>query len=285
MKKAKRITKILLGCLLIAVTLNIFYLGTNIIPSGMFGFGIIYNQKFGMNLGLIVLFTNIFFFVLSYLFVNYKSMKKMLLPFIAIPILIFITNPLNQIIDLKEVDKMLISLYGGVLMGLGFRLIYKEGSYASGSDVIMLVTGLINKSKRNIVNYAIDFIWIIFGIFMYGFEGAMYSLISITIMEVLSRRATLGVSDAKIFYIITKCDREVKDYIIKELGYELTIFDVKGGFLKTKNKVLMTVIPTKDYYKLREGVKVIDPNAFISITDSYEVINPNKSLKMTKENI
>lgn len=116
---------------------------------------------------------------------------------------------------------------------------------------------------------------------MCGLEYAMYSLLAIVIIEVLSKRASLGTSDSKVFYIITKKDKEVRKYIIDELHYTLTVLDVKGGFLKTKNTVLMTVIPTKDYYKLREGIKMIDEKAFISITDSYEVINGKKS-KETK---
>ena len=43
----------------------------------------------------------------------------------------------------------------------------------------------------------------------------------------------------------------------------------------------MTVISTKDYFRVKEGIKLIDPNAFISITDNYEVIN--KNIKINEE--
>lgn len=279
MKKVKKNLKILLGCLLIGIALNLFFTKTNLVPSGMFGFAVLYNSRTDMNLSLIIMLSNLFFFILSYLFLTKRELKSLVLPFILIPLTTFLTSKLSLIVDLKEVDKLLISLYGGVLMGMGCRFLYKEKSYASGSDVIMLISKKISKSKRHIANYVLDAIWIIFSILMFGFEESMYSLITIIIIEYLSNRAFLGVSDSKVFYIITKKDDEVKKYILDELNYELTIFDVKGGFLKTKNKVLMSVIPTKDYYKLREGVKMIDPNAFISITDSYEVLNQNKSLK------
>ena len=279
MKKVKKNLKILLGCLLIGIALNLFFTKTNLVPSGMFGFAVLYNSRTDMNLSLIIMLSNLFFFILSYLFLTKRELKSLVLPFILIPLTTFLTSKLSLIVDLKEVDKLLISLYGGVLMGMGCRFLYKEKSYASGSDVIMLISKKISKSKRHIANYVLDAIWIIFSILMFGFEESMYSLITIIIIEYLSNRAFLGVSDSKVFYIIKNNDDDVKNYILDELNYELTIFDVKGGFLKTKNKVLMSVIPTKDYYKLREGVKMIDPNAFISITDSYEVLNPNKSLK------
>jgi len=280
MKKVKKYTKILLGCLLIAITLNVFFKKTNLIPSGMFGFAILYSSTFNLSLELTILLENIFFFTLAYIFMNYKDLRRLLTSFISIPIFVFLTKDISSIIDLHEVDELLISIYGGVLMGIGFKLIYKEQDYISGSDVIAKITKAINVNRRNLVNYIIDGIWIIIAVFKFSFEGAMYSLISIGIMEYLSKRAALGTSDSKVFYIITKKEREVRDYIIDELGYELTIFDVKGGFLKTKNKVLMSVIPTSDYYKLKEGVKYIDPKAFISITDSYEVINQKRNAKI-----
>jgi len=33
----------------------------------------------------------------------------------------------------------------------------------------------------------------------------------------------------------------------------------------------MTVIPTRDYYKLTEGAKKIDKNVFFVVTDSYQL--------------
>lgn len=283
MKKVKKYASILLGSAIIAISLNLFFAKTDLIPSGTFGFAIIYNRMANMNLALTILLLNIFFFILAILFTDRKYLKRMIIPFLAVPTFVYLTEYFVSIIDLQEVDALLMTLYGGVLMGLGFRLVYKNRGLASGADVIMLIAREINPTNMNIANYVIDLLWVILTVKFYGIEASMYSLIAIIIMEVLSKRANLGISDAKVFYIITKNDKEVCDYIIDELGYELTIFDVKGGFLKKKNKVIMCAIPTRDYYKLKEGVKLINPKAFISITDSYEVINSNRSIKEVRE--
>ena len=62
---------------------------------------------------------------------------------------------------------------------------------------------------------------------------------------------------------------------MEELRYDFTAFEAEGGFTKKKSKVIMSVINTKDYFKVKEGIKLIDPKAFISITDNYEVMNKN----------
>ena len=61
------------------------------------------------------------------------------------------------------------------------------------------------------------------------------------------------------------------DYIINNLHHTVTTFNVKGGFLEDKRKVILTVIPSSDYYKLTEGIKTIDEEAFFVATDSYQV--------------
>lgn len=278
MKMMKRYLKITLGCLLIATALNLFFKGMDLIPSGVFGFSIIYSMKTNIELSVVLFAANLFFFLLSGIFLKKKAIRRLILPFILIPLFVYLTRDIASIIDLSEVDKLLISIYGGALIGMGARFIYKENYCASGADVIMLISKLIDNPQRYLANYCLDGVWLALAIRLYGFEGAMYTAISIILIEFISRRAYLGVSDSKVFYIITKKENDVRDYILNELNYDLTTFDAKGGFLKAKNKIIMCVIPTKDYYRLREGVKQIDPKAFISITDSYEVINPNRHI-------
>ena len=75
----------------------------------------------------------------------------------------------------------------------------------------------------------------------------------------------------KMFYIVTKKDEEVKEFILKYLNHGVTIFKGKGGYSKNNENVLMAVLPTKDYYRLKEGINEIDKDAFFIVTDSYEV--------------
>ena len=84
-------------------------------------------------------------------------------------------------------------------------------------------------------------------------------------------KVLLGVSNNKAFYIITEKDTEVKEYILNHLGHDVTVFDVKGGFMEEKRKVLLTVIPSREYYKVTEGIKQIDKKVFFTATDAYQV--------------
>ena len=61
------------------------------------------------------------------------------------------------------------------------------------------------------------------------------------------------------------------DLFINELKHGVTEFNAKGGYAKENQTVLMCVLPTKDYYRLKEGIHEIDPDSFFVVTDAYEV--------------
>lgn len=275
MKRIKRYFKIILGSLIIAVTLNLFFKSNNILPSGIFGLGMLYSYKTGIPLSLSILLLNLIFMGLSMAIMNGKYLKKEYITFFLIPLFIFLTRNINTLIDLGDVDRLLIAIYGGALVGVGSMLIYHENSYMCGTNVLNLIDKLNFKREDPVTTYLLDGFMMLLVYRYFGISSVLYSIVAIVIMEYIGRQIMIGVHDSKVFYIITKKEKEVKDYILEDLKCDITEFDVKGGFSKNQNKIIMTVIPTDSYYKLREGIREIDPNAFISITESYEVINDN----------
>ena len=105
----------------------------------------------------------------------------------------------------------------------------------------------------------------------FGINSMLYSIIILYIISLMSDRVVLGISGNKMFYIVTKKDEEVREYILKYLHHGVTIFKGKGGYDRKEENVLMAVLPTKDYYRLKEGINEIDKDAFFIVTDSYEV--------------
>ena len=135
------------------------------------------------------------------------------------------------------------------------------------------------KKNSRILSRLFDISLLLFSLVSYGLEQTLYSIMLIIIIRRMTTKARIGISNTKAFYIITTKEKEIKKYLMEELHHDLTSFDAEGGFSKKKNKVIMTVINTKDYYKVKEGIKLIDPKAFISITDNYEVMNNNISIR------
>ena len=260
------------------MSLNLFFRDFELIPAGIFGFDIIYSIKTGTSLAFTIFIINVFFLILGDLTLPKKEIEKAMVSSLLVPLFTYLTSDLGKIIDISSAEFLLITIFGAFLIGYGNGFIYKECSYVGATDIIERITEAIIGRKGRYISYFIDAILLIFTALNFGIERSMYALIAVTIIEYMNKKNIIGISDSKVFYIITKEENKVKKFILDELHYDLTIFDVKGGFSKTKSRVLMSAIDTKDYYKLREGIKNIDKTAFITITDSYEIINQNNAL-------
>ena len=98
----------------------------------------------------------------------------------------------------------------------------------------------------------------------------MYSLIALYIISIMTDKVILGISQSKAFYIVTSEPALVKDYILKNISHGVTVIDARGGFSNDKEKMLLCVVPTSMYFKLKEGINYIDKDAFFVVTDAYE---------------
>ncbi len=89
----------------------------------------------------------------------------------------------------------------------------------------------------------------------------------------MTDKVILGISEEKSFYIVTEHETEVKKFIMEYLSHGVTILEGRGGYTGNRQKVIMCIIPTKEYFTAKEGILTIDPKAFMLVTDAYEVKN------------
>lgn len=262
---------LLASLFLSAIIFNLLLYPTNLVTGGMNGLAIIINHITDIDSALIILIGSVLLLGLSYVFLGLNQVTASLVATITYPFFISITEPLTKLIVIDTSDLILISILIGILLGITNGLMYKVGFSNGGLNIISQILYKyfhISLSKSTMI---INFIVVLIGGIYFGFNMMLYAFIIIYLSSAVIDKVLLGISSNKAFYINTYKDKEVKDYLIKELNHTVTIFDVKGGFLKKKRSVLLAVIPTREYFKLKEGIYQIDPQAFFVVTDAYEV--------------
>ena len=272
MNQLKKYIKIIIGCLLISLGVNLFIIPSRLVASGIIGISNVLYYDYGLNIPVLLFIINFWTLWLVYMVYDVKGLKKYLLPALLIPLFIYLTSFIHINLS-NEVEELLIALFGGLIMGYGYAFLYKEGYKVGSINILEDMFNDFNEKNTRWISRGFDFLLIFLTLQNYGLEQTLYSVIVIVIIRYLTTKATIGISDSKAFYIITTKEKDVRRYLLEELKYDFTVFDVEGGYSKRKNKIIMTVIPTKDYFRLKEGIKLIDKNAFISITDNYEVLN------------
>ncbi len=270
-KKIMRYVNFLLGCFLVAIAYNAFLANHDLVPGGISGLAIILNDLIGINNALFVFIVGIFLLILSYILLGKEKTKYSVLGTLLFPVFLELTLGITKIITIDASQLLLASVFGGVIYGFGIGMILKAGFTTGGTDIINQILSKYLKLSMGKCMLITDGIIVFLSAVVFGPVHLMYSVLVLYILSFMSDRVILGISDSKAFFIVTEQEDLVKDYVLSELGHGATIFKAKGGLNKENQNVLMCVLPTKDYYKLRAGINAIDKDAFFVVTDAYEV--------------
>jgi uncharacterized membrane-anchored protein YitT (DUF2179 family) len=196
-------------------------------------------------------------------------------------VFVYATKDIPSIIHFHFDDVLLYVLAAGVVGGFGESLVYKAGFNTGGTSIVALIIQHYRKQPLGGILRTISLFIILAGGFTFGYTSVMYSLIITVISTNLVDRVLIGISESKTFFIHTSKEDEVKDFIIKIIESGVTEFDSHGAFSHKKKKMLMCVVPTEKYSLLKSAIKEIDPDAFIVVSDCYEVLGGTKRKRLS----
>ena len=258
------------GSTIVAFSYNLFFLRNNIVGLGLSGLSIVV-KEFGVDSNLFILISSIILLIISFIILGKEQTKNSVIGSLLYPLMIYLTKPLSLMIDLEDTSLLLCAIFGAVISGIGYGIIYKTGFTTGGSDVVNQILTKYLKISTGSAMLFTDGLIVLSSKLVYTWQMVMYGIIILYIVSTISDKVIIGVSQTKAFYIVTEKDKEVKEFLNSLSDTGVSVFDIRGGYTNEKKKMLFSVIPTREYYILKEGLKEIDPNAFFLVTDGYEM--------------
>ena len=261
------------GVFLYALCFNTFLIPNDLVVSGFSGVAIVTQRLFGWNPQVFIYVTNFILLGVSFIFLNWKTTKKNIVGSIMFPLMITITTPVANFLNDKLIgdDFIIILLFSIILYGVSSGLIYRSGFSTGGSDIIMQIINKYIKAGESKAMIVANSLIILLGMIVFGFDKGVYSFIILITSTYFIDKIMFGISDSKVFYIYTKKVRKIKKLILEDFKTGLTIIPSRGGYSKKRGHMIMCVVGNQDYYKFKERILEIDPNAFIIINKCYEV--------------
>ena len=266
----KRFFMFVMGMLISALAFNLFYVRYDVIPTGSSGLALLVSEFVNIDKSIIVFVISLLCLLLGLIFFGYEYAIKMLAVTFFYPFFISSTTLITKYIDLEDTSLFLIMVFGGGLMGFSSGLIRKSQFNPGGFSVLFDLMNKYLHISIGVSSIIINTILVAASGFIYGLESALYAIVSLLVSSYIVDRVIIGISDNKVFYIVTKKPLEVRDYVMDKLHYSVTIIKARGGYSNKKEKMLMCVVPTIEYVKLKEIIKEIDKEAFFLIVDTYE---------------
>lgn len=279
-KKIMHIFLFILGIILISLTFNIFCVPNNYVIGGLSGVTIIFKHLFDIDINTTLLLGNILLIVIGILVLGVKDIIPSIIGSLIYTLVVYLTKDINNILNIHMTSAFLNVVSMGILFGIGYTCVYLAGYTTGGADIL----GLIFKKKFGLPLgkslLIINSLILIIGMVIFGYEMLAIALIEKFIETKVIDSVLLGISDSKVIFIRSNKLNEINDYIINEIKSGTSEIKITSGYKGEKGEMIMCVVPTEKYIKLKDKIIGLDENAFITILDAYEVYGGTNRYKL-----
>jgi len=253
-----------IGILFCAFALKGFLVPNQFFDGGITGISLLIHEIYHINIAYIIIVANIPFIIMGSYLINRKFAIRTLIAVIGLGLcLLFIPYP--QVTS----DKLLVSIFGGVFMGIGVGMAIRGGCALDGVEVLALYT--IKKVSFTIseIILGINILIFLIAATMLGLPTALYSILTYYTASRMTSFVVEGLEEYTGVTIISGQSEAIKEKLVMELGRGITVYKGERGFLKesfdTSHPVdiVFTVVTRLELRRLKNLVHSIDSNAFV----------------------
>ena len=273
---------ITLGVSLYALGWAMFLTPNNMIGGGVTGFSAILEYAFKLPIPITYFVLNILLLVIGTKILGTGFGAKTIYAIIMTSIMLAVTKkliPVDFVAEFSQDSKIVCTVLGGIMAGVGIGLSMSQGGSTGGTDIIALVWCKFKHASPGKVILIIDILIILSSLLFPSFDktGApmpypekiaivVYGLMQVTVCGYAIDLYISGSKQSVQAFIFTKKVKEMADVIAFDMKRGVTVIPAKGWYSKEEKEVIMVVTRKTDLNLLLRYVKSIDPDAFLSVS-------------------
>ena len=262
----------IIGGILLTIATYSFAVPADFPMTGVSGVALVFYQAFGLPVGALTVILNIPIIICCYKTLGKQFYIKSLRSTLITSAVMDILGPQ---LPLYQGDLILAAICTGVLLGIGYAIIFMRGSSTGGFDFIMMAIKYYRPHlSLGKIGFALDAMVILIGAVTIGngMDSVIYGLVLNYLYSTVLDRLISGTSSGKLTLIISAHPREIVDEIDKLVDRGSTLLKAIGGYTGEEKEVVMCASSSKEMYAIRKRVHEIDERAFVIVVESNEVI-------------
>lgn len=262
--------KMIFGSALAAIAFQFFTFPNSIVSGGVTGIAQIIRLLAGIPVGILTIVMNIPLFIIGWKRLGARSLIGSLAVMVITSVMID-GLALTNIVATDE--PMLAAVYGGVLNGVGYGLIYTTGTTSGGTDIVAKLL----RRRYPYINFGTlqlalnAFVVVAFAVIFKKYDSCMYTMIEMYISSKCVNLVLYGIDVSEVCYIISDEDEKLKDAITKTMGRGVTFLRGEGAFTGREKHVILCAVKRPEITELRNLVRAVDENAFMIVSEAQDV--------------
>lgn len=261
------------GLILVAAGIHFFLVPHNLAAGGLTGLAMVINHYFPtLSIGVLMFIGNIFFFVIGFIFIGKGFGVKTIYSSLMLSVIIAIFEKVMPVTKPISED-ILINLIFGILIGaIGMAIVFNENASTGGTDIPAKILNKYFNIEIGKGLLIIDFIVTGLAVIAFGATTGMYALLGVIVNGTVVDYVIDGLNITKRIEIISSDCESIRKYIIEDLERSATLYRAVGAYNLEERDVIVTVMGKKEFIRLKNHIKSIDPRAFIITHNVHEVL-------------
>ena len=256
------------GSVLCAIAIKGILVPKEFLAGGVTGLALFGHYVFpSLPIGFIYFLLNIPLFVIGWMFVGRRFFWYSLAGMIIFSAVIFWPSPVFSVEDM-----ILNALAAGVITGLGSGIILRSLGSAGGLDILSIILFKRFSVRPGTTVMTFHAILLFIALFRLPMERVLYTLIYFFINAYFVNLVVIGLSQRKAIMIISSRWKDISRQIMEQLQRGVTIVQGEGGYSGQRLHILYSVITLTELSRFKVLVRKIDPNAFVVVTETLEVM-------------
>jgi uncharacterized membrane-anchored protein YitT (DUF2179 family) len=273
---------IILAAFLQALSVRLFFVPANLASGGVSGISQLINHFTGWPIGLMILIGNVPLFALGWRFLGgYRFALRTAVAILAYSVFtdLILTTSLFSIngagtalINDLQGDIFLNSLYGAIVSGIGYGLVYRARGTSGGSDILARILNRYRGVPVTQSYLIVDTVVILGAGFVFGWKAALYAMIALYVSGLVADTTLEGGGTVRTAMIVTSEVDTISQRVLEELERGVTVLEGTGAYTGVERPVLYCVITRAEVATLKAIVHEADPRAFMVIGVAHEAL-------------
>ncbi|MCX7609376.1 MAG: YitT family protein [Anaerolineales bacterium] len=265
---------VLAGALIQAIGLRLFLVPAELASGGVSGIAQLIHKFTGWPIGLMIFLGNVPLFILGWRLLGGRRFALRTLTavfaysFFSEALLWLPFFPPNGLTD----DIVLNSIYGAVVSGVGYGLVYRGQGTSGGSDILARILNRWRGISMTQSYLLTDTMVMLAAGLVFGWKKALYAIISLYVSGLVVDSTLEGAGTVRTALIVTNRPEAIADRILHEMERGATLLHGTGAYTMDPRPVMYCVITRSEVQRLKTIVRETDPNAFMVIGVAHEAL-------------
>jgi len=265
-KNKKHVVIFIFSILISAINFNLLLKPISIVCGGSGGLALVLQNIFHISTSHLITIIYVITVILSIIFLEKKTIASILLASILYPSFTYLTENITSIVFLNYSDIFLICIISGIITGITNGIAYRFGYSPGGLGVIAPIFNRYFKTSVSSVNFIVNTIVVILGVYYFGFNMLVYAIALLYVSSYVCNLVILGLSNDKVIVIHSKKDKAIMRKLHDK--YNINVILIED---EEHENALLAVIKKIDYNSVKIDLKKIDNDVFFTANNCYEL--------------